>query len=98
MKGQSEAFFGAISGGVGGLLIAALLFGFVYLVIEIAEHAKATSETATKAFDQSANFQSMVERRLASIEDHVARMDGMQVSDQAAKSVATAITGTDTRP
>ncbi|MGO9427473.1 hypothetical protein [Rhodoblastus sp.] len=90
---RGEALVGGIVGVLVGLVVSALLFGVVYVLIEIAEQSRSASITAKAALEQNGRLLAAIEQRLAQMELHLARLDDAQISDHAAKSVATAIAG-----
>ena len=90
---RGNDLFGLVIGVLAGLAVVALLFGVVYVLIEIAEQTKAAAQIARETYEQNGRWIAAIELRLAKMETHIARLDDAQMSDHAAKSVKSAVGG-----
>jgi hypothetical protein len=90
---KGEPIMGLIVGGFAGILVSALLFGMIYLLIEIAEQTKLANLNAKKSLEQNGRLLAAIEQRLATNEIHMASICDAKVRDRAARPVEAAIAG-----
>ncbi len=90
---KGEPIMGLIVGGFAGILVSALLFGMIYLLIEIAEQTKLANLNAKESLEQNGRLLAAIEQRLATNEINMASICDAQARARVARPVEAATAG-----